>query len=860
MRRSALLSLLAILILALVSFSAETPSLAGHWEGRIILPNNSDLDVSLDISHETDGLWKGTIDIPHQGAKGLPLTKFLVQESKPIAAIFEISGIPGEPTFNGTLSDDGNRFSGGFMQSGQVLQFALSRSAEKTAVPSTTGRWEGKIALGPGMDLGVIVVLSQEGGAWKGTVDIPMQGAKNLPLVNIAVDGADASFEISGPPGKPTFMGSLSPDGSLMMGLFSQSGQTFTFELNRKGGPQGASQNERINKGEAKTEPPVKNRDEIVQEIWDHVNAVMPSWHVPGLAVGILDMREGKTSVHMQGFGVKDLSTGAGVSPFTLFAIGSSSKAFTATLMAQAVEEGGVKWDEPVRTYLPDFKLWDDFATERMTPRDLLCHRSGLPRHDFMWYGSSLSRSGLYERLRYLEPTEDLRSAFQYQNLMVMTAGVLEERVLGKAWETLVKERIFEPLGMKTADTSVTDMQKASDFALPYEWKDPEDLPPAPAPEKDKKKKDAVKPLEPKTEGELKRMPFRNIDAAGPAGSINASVGDMVLWLKANLDGGEVGGKRILTAASLEELHSPQMVVRGGMMSQLFAFPETPYMMYGLGWFIQPYRGHRLIHHGGNIDGFSAMVSFMPDDNLGVVILSNLDGNLMVDSLMFEVYDRLLGLDPVDWNGRFKLKYTQIKEAMKQGESKEDDVRKRPGTKPSHPIADYAGDYDHPAYGRLAVTQEKGALAASLHGIAGPLDHFHYDVFKGTLEAMKGLKFTFLTNLRGDIDRIEVPLEDGVDPILFTRVPPASMRDPKFLAPFAGEYEVMGMTATVEAKGDTLFLTVPGQPVYTLVPYLGTEFDLKEQKGYSVRFTVDGGKAVEMVFMQPNGVFTAKRK
>jgi CubicO group peptidase (beta-lactamase class C family) len=727
-----------------------------------------------------------------------------------------------------------------------ILVFSLSTfSAEP---PSAAGRWEGSIALGPGMDLGVIVTLDQEGGAWKGTIDIPLQGAKGLPLINIAVDGADATFEISGPGGKPTFKGSLSPDGASMAGDFTQGGQTFPFELKRQGG--------------VKAGISTKTQDEILKDIWSHVEAVMPDWHVPGLAVGILDMRDGKTSVHMQGFGVKDLATGAGVSPATLFAIGSSTKAFTATLMAQAVEKGGVKWDEPVRAYLPDFKLWDESASERMTPRDLLSHRSGLPRHDFMWYGSDLSRAELYERLRYLEPTEDLRSVFQYQNLMFVTAGVLEEKVLGKPWEALVKERIFDPLAMKTANTSVADMQKAADFALPYEWKDSEDLRPqaATAPAKDKKKKDAAKPVEPKREGELKLMPFRVIDAPGPAGSINASVGDMVMWLKANLDGGAFGDKRILSEASMQELHSPQMVVRGGMMSQLFAFPETPYMMYGLGWFIQPYRGHRLIHHGGNIDGFSAMVAFMPDEKIGVVILSNLDGNLMVNSLMFEVFDRLLGLDPVDWNGRFKLKYAQIKEAMKQGESKEDEVRRKPGTKPSHPIADYAGEFDHPAYGRLRVTQEKGALGASLHGIAGPLDHFHYDIFKGSKDVLKGLKFTFLTNLRGDIDRVEVPLEQGVGPIVFTRVPPDSMRDPAFLAPFAGEYEVMGMTATVELKGDTLFLTVPGQPGYTLVPYLGTEFDLKEQKGFSVKFTVKDGKATECVFIQPNGVFIAKKR
>jgi CubicO group peptidase (beta-lactamase class C family) len=708
--------------------------------------------------------------------------------------------------------------------------------------PNPAGHWEGKITLSPAAELGVLVDLAKPAdGAWSGTIDIPMQGAKGLPLTAVTVEGAKASFEISGVPGKPTFKGILSPDGNTLSGDFSQSGQTFPFSLSRA--------------GEKKAEAVPKAEADILNAIRERVKATMPDWHVPGLALAVV--KDGKV-VMAEGFGVRDVKSNTPVTADTLFAIGSSTKAFTAALMGIAVDEGKIKWDEPVRTYLPDFKLEDLFATEHMTPTDLLCHRSGLPRHDIMWYGSTLSRKELYDRLHYLQPSKDFRTAFQYQNLMFMTAGHLEERVLGKPWEALVKERILDPLGMKSTNLSVADSQKAADFARPYEWKDPEDLPPAPAPPKPKKGEKAA-PLPPR-DGLLKEVPFRNIDAMGPAGSINSNATDMARWVRLNMEGGTLEGKTVVSKAALDEIHSPQMVIRGGLLSQLLSFSEMPYMMYGMGWMIQPYRGHRLLHHGGNIDGFSAMVSFMPDDKLGVVILSNLDGNLMADSLMFEVYDRLLGLDPIDWNGRYRLKMAQLKEAARQGEQKEEAAQRKPGTKPSHALADYAGEFDHPAYGTLTVAQGKDGLTASLHGLSSPLEHFHYDIFKGTQEQMKGLKLEFLTNLRGDIDRISVVLEDGVDPIVFKRVPPAAMRDPKFLQAFAGTYELLGQVITVELKGNALTVTVPGQPTYTLVPYLGTEFDLKDLKDYSVRFTMDKDKVTEAVFIQPNGVFAAKRK
>lgn len=355
-------------------------------------------------------------------------------------------------------------------------------------------------------------------------------------------------------------------------------------------------------------------------------------------------------------------------------------------------------------------------------------------------------------------------------------------------------------------------------------------------------------------------MPFRNIDAVGPAGSINSNAIDMARWVQMNLNDGTLDGKTILSKPQMEEIHSPQIVVRGGIFSELLSFPEAPYTMYGMGWFIQPYRGHRLIHHGGNIDGFSAMVAFMPDDNVGLVILTNLDGTLIVDSLMFEVFDRLLGLDPIDWNSRYRLKWVGIQQVVENSNAKEDEVYRKQGTQLSHPLQDFAGEFVNAAYGTLRIELTGNSLNASLHGLESPLEHFHYDIFRGTSDQMEGMKLTFLTNLRGDIDRVSLPLEPSVAEIVFTRVPPESMRDPKFLQQFTGNYELLGLNISVELKNDHLTITVPGQPTYTLVPYMGTEFNLKDVKGYSVKFTVTNGKVTEAVFIQPNGVFPARKK
>ena len=565
----------------------------------------------------------------------------------------------------------------------------------------------------------------------------------------------------------------------------------------------------------------------------EFVTKAMAEWKVPGMAVAVI--KDGKV-ILSEGFGLRDLKNNLKVTPQTVFAIGSSSKAFTATTMGILVDDGKVEWDKPVREYLPTFKLWDDFATEKMTPRDLLCHRSGLPRHEAMWYGSPFSRTEIFDRLRYLEPNQAFRAVWQYQNLMYMTAGYLVGVLSQSTWEDFTRKRIFEPLGMTSSSLSIEDMKAAPDHALPYG-----------------EKKDKVE-----------EIPYKNIDTIGPAGSINSNVVDMANWVMLNLNKGKFNAKPVVSEAAMTQIQSPQMVVQDPIFLLLSNFPETYYPSYGLGWFMTSYRGHTLLHHGGNIDGFSAMVSFLPRDNMGLVVLTNLNGNLLPYAVMFNIYDRLLGLDQKPWAPRFK----EIIDKMKaEGEKaqKEADKDRQLNTKPSHPLEDYAGEYAHPGYGTVSVLKDGAGLKAVYNGRDFALSHYHYDVFelKDPQELQgPGAKVTFGLDIKGNVMTAAVQLEPTVKELVFTRLADKKMSERSFLEKFCGQYELQGQLFTVQIKGEnTLIVIVPGQPEMELVPYKGTEFTIKGAPNAAVEFVLDAsGAAVEARLKQAGAVMSAPKK
>ncbi len=565
----------------------------------------------------------------------------------------------------------------------------------------------------------------------------------------------------------------------------------------------------------------------------EFVAATMKEWKVPGLAIAVI--KDGKV-VLSKAYGTRDIESGAPVTPQTLFAIGSISKSFTATALGMLVDEGKLEWDKPLRNYLPDFMLHDPVATERFTPRDLVTHRSGLPRHDLVWYGSDLTREEMYQRLRYLEPSRDFRSAYQYQNLMFLTAGILVERLSGMTWEEFVRRRIFSPLRMTNSNFSVNDSQQVPDFSYPHGTK---------------------------KEGEQEtviRIPFRNIDEIGPAGSINSSVDQMIRYVEFHINQGKAGEQQLLSEPNAQQMQTPQMVMPGPMQ-----YDEVFHTSYGLALAITAYRGHKLVHHGGGIDGFISLLSFLPRDKMGAIVLTNLSGNNPVPQIVtYNVYDRLLGLKPINWTERFKEQQKKQEEAQKKAKAEKASQRKQ-GTQPSHPLAEYAGEYEHPGYGIVKVAEKAGKLQLSFNMFTTTLDHYHYDVFQAPeLERnpLSEMKITFANNMQGDVETVSVPLESNIDPIVFRRRAGEEMRQRAFLEPFAGEYELGAVLVTVALRGEnTLTLTVPGQPTYELEPVRGTAFNLKGLKGFSVEFKKDvQGKVIEVVFYQPQGTAVAKRK
>jgi CubicO group peptidase (beta-lactamase class C family) len=544
----------------------------------------------------------------------------------------------------------------------------------------------------------------------------------------------------------------------------------------------------------------------------------LKDWKCAGFALAVI--QDGKV-IYAKGYGLRDVAHSQPVTPKTLFAIGSSTKSFTVTSLGVLVDQGKLDWDKPLREYLPNFRLMDQFATERMTPRDLVTHRSGLPRHDMMWYNSSFSRKEVFERLRYLEPSKDFRTTFQYQNLMFMTAGYLAGQLADTSWEDHVRKVIFQPLGMSSSNFSVTDSQKTSDYSLPYT---------------------VIKE-------KITEMPFRNIDLIGPAGSINSSVEDMAKYVMMHM----AHGQGVLSARNANQMQAPQMSISGPGNDK-----ELGSQSYGMGFFLTSYRGHYLVHHGGNIDGFSALVTFMPQDKLGMVILTNQNGSSLPAVLSYNVYDRLLGLDQIDWTKRVKDQQEKARSAAADAKKK-GYTAQRTGTHPSHDLAEYAGDYEHPGYGVVNVDMEAGALKFTYNRMSGPLNHFHYDVFEvaeDELNPLQKTKVQFHTNLQGDLDSLALPLESTVKEVVFTRLGDKRMTERSFLETLAGAYQRGAASITVALKGDhAIAMTIPNQGTFDLVPMRGSRFEVKGLTGHSVEFKGD-----DLVFYEPKGTFSATRK
>jgi CubicO group peptidase (beta-lactamase class C family) len=569
-----------------------------------------------------------------------------------------------------------------------------------------------------------------------------------------------------------------------------------------------------------------------LQGFEDFVNKQLELYHVPGAAVAIV---RGGEMVFAGGFGKRDVARDLPVSSSTVMPIGSTTKSFTTLATSTLVEEGKLDWDRPVRTYIPTFRMADSFATERMTLRDMACHRSGLPRHELAWMGSPFSREELLERLQYLEPNKDFRSAWQYQNVIYMSIGCIAGKVAGSTWERLVTDRVLEPLGMTSAGFSLTEALAKGDAALPYFYEN----------------------------GQLnERAAIMEESTIGPAGSICANVLDMAKYLQLHLGNGTVNGRKILSDATLKLLHTPQMTIQDSdpISEELRQYRELGDKAYAFGWQTGTYRGRRLVEHGGNTDGHTAACQMLPDDGIGVIVLTNLDHTELGNVISYNVFDRLLGLDQVDWSSRFLPLWQKMLDLIAQMKQQAAAERKE-GTTPSHPLADYVGEYEHPGYGTFSVSLDGDRLKGYYNGHDWPIRHHHFDVFAFDFWLM-GMSFlgTFQTDVKGNVHSLVLPLESTVKDIVFTRKAGKEMSDTAFLSRFAGDYELMGMTLGVELKQGVLFAAVPGQGEQELVGVQGTEFQLKNVAGITIEFKIDpAGKVVEAVVNQGGMAMRAKR-
>lgn len=670
-----------------------------------------------------------------------------------------------------------------------------------------SGHWEGSIDI-PQMKLEVQVFLVSGIAGWTGTISIPAQNAKDLPLEKVEIAGEKVSFRIAKVPGNPTFSGTLKDD--TISGDFSQGGMNATFSLRRAVDPAQAAR-------------------ESLAGFAEWLESARAAWNVPGVSVAIV---RGDKVVFAGGAGMRDREAGIPMTADTLLAIGSSTKAFTTAVLGTLADEGKLDWDAPVRTYMPEFAIADEDAARQMTTTDLVTHRSGMPRHDLVWYNSAENRAQLMARLRYLPSNKGVRAEFQYNNLMYLTAGVLIERLTGGTWEDAVRARVLDRLGMTRSVFGATAAQKDPECAVPY--RDDHDT--------------------------ILKIPHREIQSMGPAGSIYSSANEMTRWIRAQLSGKAADGTALVSAPTLAKLHSVHMHI-GGPGAPLEQ--QTISVGYGLGWFIDVYRGHRRVHHGGNIDGFSALVLLLPDDDAGMVILTNMDGTALPGIVARHAADRLLGLETVDWNAKALGERAVAKASQKDAEAKKETVRVQ-GTSASHPVRALAGRYEHPGYGVIEVTLSGEALTIAYNRITAPLEHWHYDVFTCAKNpedpTLEDTKVQFLTGMDGSIEGLRVSMDPNFEPSVFTRLPDAELRDPSHLARLAGAYTLAGQPVHFDVRGTVLWATVAQQPSYELVPTQNNTFQLKALKGFSVKFEVDEqGNPVRATFLQPNGVFTAER-
>ncbi len=435
------------------------------------------------------------------------------------------------------------------------------------------------------------------------------------------------------------------------------------------------------------------------------IEAAREAFSVPGAAAVVV--KDGEV-VYLKGFGVKKRGGSGKVTPDTSFAIASCTKAFTATLLAMLADEGKLSWDDKVRKHLDWFRLTDELADREVTLRDLFCHRSGMPRHDMLWAGERPEQEAIIRLWCKGRPSTSFRSTWEYSNVPFSAGGLVAGNVAGGGWAEATRRRILMPLAMKATFCTPKEALARGEHATPHYRE---------------------------FGGAIRAVGWDSVEGARPAGSMNSTARDLAGWLKFHLGGGEIAGKRLIAAKALAETHAAQTVVKAtGRMARFFPAKACKHTSYGLGWFVHDHRGHLCVSHGGTLTGFRAQCMLVPEKKVGVFVMANLRPSAFTECVAKTLLDHALDLPADDW-------LTWHQDADRQDEDEVREAREKrakgrvPDTKPSLPLAKYAGQYDEPAYGTASVSLDGATLTVKWGKYTYRLDHHHHDTFTAAVVA-----------------------------------------------------------------------------------------------------------------------------
>lgn len=455
----------------------------------------------------------------------------------------------------------------------------------------------------------------------------------------------------------------------------------------------------------------------------NYIDTIMKDWNLPGLALGIVYRDQ---LIYSKGYGYRDLEQKLPVQSTTIFPIASNTKLFTATAAAMLAEEGKLSLDKPVRNFMPSLAFYNDELNEKVTLRDMLSHRVGLPTYNAIWIGTDATRKEAISKVVFMKPQLGFREGYIYNNMMYAAAGLVMETVTNKTWEDIIRERLLGPLNMKASVFINDDMKKHGNYSLSYF-------------ESDSSRKLMPKKYEAQS------------DALGPAGTLKSTVEDMSHWMIAQLNSGMYNGRQVISSRVIKETMIPNAIAdREGK------YDELSNGLYGLGRILQTYKGHKIVSHTGSIDGFYSSLLLIPGQQLGIFMVHNGEASGNIRSVMaLPVVDKLLGLSHTPWSQRYLADFNIARAALKRATDSIKATQVK-GTVTSHPLQAYAGTYVSKLYGNIKIEQVNDGLTMSFRKVLSPLSHWHYDQFttKEAQSDVPGFRLNFLTNDKGEIDRM----------------------------------------------------------------------------------------------------------